>query len=231
VSRSLPGLAVLLIAAGCARNLPCPFRSDTQLYQESLRLRVLDGWQLPERSDPAGSVWLRFRLARNGEVIFSEVVAATAPELGASALESLRSLQPEPMTGSARCLEGATWTETFRPNEVGRAARSAQELEQLALSRSCELHPEVVAYVSDLRERVYGKWVMPDRLLTGMKAVVRFQLDATGALADANVVESTPPAFGDSVLSALRETPATPLEGIPSCLARRWLRATFELRP
>ena len=93
----------------------------------------------------------------------------------------------------------------------------------------CFERPEVRAYLRDVKERLYGSWLVPARARDA-RTVLRFSLDQSGAVVGACVKQSDDPAVSASVVRALSEAPRFPaMPDRALCLARHPLLGTFGL--
>jgi TonB family protein len=96
----------------------------------------------------------------------------------------------------------------------------------------CTTRPEVQAYINMIHDRVYARWMAPKDLPADADYVVnmRFTLDESGSLIEAQLQSSGNPAMGQSAVEALRAS--APFAAMPDrvrCLARHGLTGRFKM--
>lgn len=95
----------------------------------------------------------------------------------------------------------------------------------------CVERPEVVDYLREVRQRVYGRWSVPASAAES-RTRLSFSLDQTGAVVGACVRESNDPRVGAAVVQALFESgPFDPMPERVACLSRHHLIGTFVTEP
>ena len=98
---------ILGLEATCQE--PYPART----YLEALHSNVLRRWEPQVRSAPQRAE-VRFRIDAHGQLLSSEVMDATSPETGQSALAALQAAAPYPrVAASATCIVDRWLTATF----------------------------------------------------------------------------------------------------------------------
>jgi hypothetical protein len=95
----------------------------------------------------------------------------------------------------------------------------------------CVQRPEVVDYLREVRERVYGRWMVPASAAES-RTRLSFSLDQSGAVVGACVRESDDPRVGAGVVNALFDSgPFAPMPERVACLSRHHLIGTFVTEP
>jgi TonB family protein len=77
---------------------------------------------------------------------------------------------------------------------------------------------------------MYARWVVPGDVAVNQKVQLRFALDASGSVMQAELVSANDAGLGQSAVDALRS--AAPFTAMPErvrCLARRKLIGTFSV--
>jgi hypothetical protein len=94
----------------------------------------------------------------------------------------------------------------------------------------CLSRAEVQQYQEHVRQRMYARWVVPGDVAVNQKVQLRFALDASGSVMQAELVSANDAGLGQSAVDALRS--AAPFTAMPErvrCLARRKLIGTFSV--
>lgn len=94
----------------------------------------------------------------------------------------------------------------------------------------CLSRAEVQQYQEHVRQRMYARWVVPGDVAANQKVQLRFTLDASGSVMQADLVSASDAELGQSAVDALRS--AAPFSAMPDrvrCLARRKLIGTFSV--
>ena len=93
----------------------------------------------------------------------------------------------------------------------------------------CLARADVSAYLGELRDRAYGRWMKPPPPKGGKPAsfVVRFSLASSGELTGACLQDGDKVAGSDVVRAMLRASPYDPLPPNAQCLVGRRLVGTF----
>jgi len=92
----------------------------------------------------------------------------------------------------------------------------------------CYGRSEVQSYISDVQDRVLGRWVLPPGVPADQRVTLRFKLDVAGSASRVKLVDATDNALGASAVDALRA--ASPFPALPEtarCLAQNPIVATF----
>lgn len=92
----------------------------------------------------------------------------------------------------------------------------------------CLARPEVQSYVEQIRTRMYQRWVLPSDAPTGQKVQLRFTLDASGSVMNAELAQASNPVIGATAVEALRSAaPFAAMSDRVRCLARHGMTGTF----
>jgi TonB family protein len=94
----------------------------------------------------------------------------------------------------------------------------------------CLSRTEVLQYQEHIKQRMYARWVVPGEVPANQKVHLRFSLDASGSVMNAELAAASDPALGQSAVDALRS--AAPFSAMPDrvrCLARRTLVGIFSV--
>jgi TonB family protein len=100
--------------------------------------------------------------------------------------------------------------------------------ESVMTDSACFQKPEVLAYLSQVRERTIQRWVLPPSVNADQKVTLRFKLDVAGSASNVSLVRASDNALGLSAVDALRS--ASPFPAMPEgarCLVRVPITATF----
>jgi hypothetical protein len=92
----------------------------------------------------------------------------------------------------------------------------------------CTERPEVKAYLEQVRQRMYARWVVGGDVRDEQHVKLIFVLDASGSLMKSELEQAGDDALGQSAIEAMRS--ASPFAAMPErvrCLARRALSGTF----
>jgi hypothetical protein len=95
-------------------------------------------------------------------------------------------------------------------------------------SDDCMRRPEVQAYMSRVKQRMYDRWALPVDLPGNLSVELRFQIDPAGTASRVEFVRAQDPRLGQSAVEALRA--ASPFDHMPDrvrCLANSTLVGTF----
>jgi hypothetical protein len=95
-------------------------------------------------------------------------------------------------------------------------------------SDDCMRRPEVQAYMSRVKQRMYDRWALPVDLPGNQSVELKFQLDPAGTASRVDVVSAQDSRLGQSAVEALRA--ASPFDHMPDrvrCLANSTLVGTF----
>ncbi|MCH2173050.1 TonB family protein [Myxococcota bacterium] len=91
----------------------------------------------------------------------------------------------------------------------------------------CTQRPEVVAYITTVRDRTLERWSLPPGLINS-EVLLRFKIDAAGSASDVELVRAGDNALGASAIDAMRAaSPFPPLPQRARCLSGRPILATF----
>jgi TonB family protein len=86
----------------------------------------------------------------------------------------------------------------------------------------------VLQYQEHVKQRMYARWMLPGDAVIGTRVQLRFSLDASGSVMNAELVSNAEPALGQSAVDALRSAaPFSAMNDRVRCLARRTLVGTF----
>jgi TonB family protein len=92
----------------------------------------------------------------------------------------------------------------------------------------CLARPEVQSYVEQIRTRMYQRWVLPADAPTGQKVLLRFTLDASGSVMNAELAQASNAMIGATAVEALRSAaPFAAMSDRVRCLARHGMTGTF----
>jgi TonB family protein len=95
-------------------------------------------------------------------------------------------------------------------------------------SSSCLEHPEVHAYMEQVRARMLARWKLPPGVPADQSVNLRFKLDLAGSASAIELVRATSNALGASAIDALRAaSPFPPLPERARCLAQFGLTGRF----
>ncbi len=98
-------------------------------------------------------------------------------------------------------------------------------------AEECDSRREVVEYLAQVKQRTYARWIAPADAPSDEKVVLRFMLDASGSVMQAELVSASDPNLGQSAVDALRSAaPYSPMSERVRCLARRKLNGVFTVR-
>lgn len=91
----------------------------------------------------------------------------------------------------------------------------------------CNQRPEVQRYMTQVRERMYARWVLPDGVPSS-SVQLKFTIDAGGSVSRIEAVGGGDPRLAQSAAEALRaSSPFPPLPAEARCLAQTPIRGTF----
>jgi hypothetical protein len=97
-----------------------------------------------------------------------------------------------------------------------------------AFERDCLQRPEVLAYMDELKRRMYARWVVPADVTGNRQIQLRIKLEAGGSLLSVENVKQSDELLGSSAMEALRaSSPFPPMSGPTRCLAQRHLLTTW----
>jgi TonB family protein len=95
-------------------------------------------------------------------------------------------------------------------------------------STACVRRPEVQSYMSEVRDRMYSRWVLPPGVDPNTEVTLRFRLDAAGSASNIAIVRAGDNALGASAVDALRTaSPFPPMPDEVRCLTQSTLIGTF----
>jgi hypothetical protein len=84
----------------------------------------------------------------------------------------------------------------------------------------CQARPEVQAYLSGVKTRMYARWVLPPNVPSNQEVQIRFQLDAAGSAQQVTLVPGGDGRLGTSAVDAMRSaSPFPPMADRVRCLA------------
>jgi TonB family protein len=93
---------------------------------------------------------------------------------------------------------------------------------------NCTDRPEVVAYLDQVKQRMYTRWILPDELPANRTVQLRFSLDVAGSVRNVALVSSGDPRLGESAVEALRAaSPFPPMTDRVRCLSQSAVTGTF----
>lgn len=94
--------------------------------------------------------------------------------------------------------------------------------------QDCVERPEVQAYMEQIRQRVYARWVLPPDTPPSQQVVLRFRLDVAGSVSNVEFVSADDPILGESAAAAMRAAaPFPPMVDTVRCLSRAPLKFFF----
>jgi TonB family protein len=97
-----------------------------------------------------------------------------------------------------------------------------------ATDAGCQSRPEVVAYVDDIEDRMYKRWILPPGVAPDQKVMLRFHLDVAGSATSVSLIEAEDNALGASAVDALRAaSPFPPMPEAVRCLSEHPITGTF----
>lgn len=92
----------------------------------------------------------------------------------------------------------------------------------------CLERSEVRAYIDQMKQRMYARWVLPPDVPGNKSVELRFQIDVAGSVRDVRVVSSGDVRLGESAVEALRAAaPFPPMSDRARCVTQRALTGTF----
>lgn len=92
----------------------------------------------------------------------------------------------------------------------------------------CQSRPEVQAYLSSVKSRMYARWVLPADVASNQEVQLRFQLDPAGSAQAVSLVGGGDARLGASAVDALRSAaPFPPMADRVRCLAGGPIIGTF----
>ena len=100
--------------------------------------------------------------------------------------------------------------------------------ESVVSETECFQKPEVQAYLDQVTNRMYERWVLPPSVPEDQHVTLRFKLDVAGSASNVSLVKASDNALGLSAVDALRA--ASPFPAMPDaarCLVRVPIVATF----
>jgi outer membrane biosynthesis protein TonB len=92
----------------------------------------------------------------------------------------------------------------------------------------CNQRAEVQSYMSQVKERMYARWVLPDGVPSSSSVQLKFTIDAGGSVSRIEAVGGGDARLAQSAAEALRaSSPFPPLPAAARCLAQTPVRGTF----
>lgn len=92
----------------------------------------------------------------------------------------------------------------------------------------CLQRSEVRAYLEQVKQRMYARWVLPPDIPGNRAVELRFELDVAGSVRDVRVLSSGDSRLGESAVEALRAAaPFPPMPDRARCVAQRAMTGTF----
>jgi TonB family protein len=92
----------------------------------------------------------------------------------------------------------------------------------------CTKRPEVQAYLEQVHQRMYARWILPAQTPPNQSIRLRFRLDPSGSATNVRFLEAPNQLLGESAVQALRAaSPFPPMPERARCLAQDSLTAIF----
>jgi TonB family protein len=92
----------------------------------------------------------------------------------------------------------------------------------------CITRPEVVAFLEQIKTRMYARWILPPDVPPSQKVELQFRIDPAGSVSNVRPVGSSDPQLAASAVEALRAAaPFPPMSDRVRCMAKQQLTATF----
>jgi len=92
----------------------------------------------------------------------------------------------------------------------------------------CINRPEVLAFLEQIKTRMYARWILPADVPPSQKVELQFRIDPAGSVTSVRPVGSSDPQLAASAVEALRAAaPFPPMSDRVRCMAKQQLTATF----